>query len=159
MYFWVLSEKCSVWTKKVVLLIEFNIYKDGDPIHFFHDYLELAYLIGVAGSFLPLPSGLVIVGGSLDGDTDAVLPSRQDAAEGRREGEHPLTLTPSDIWDKSGERLFRELTSRTDLLRRGLCVIGWVRILWLPPLVVEPLTLPSQEALFPDGRFEGTPCL
>ena len=48
------------------------------------------YLIGVAGSFLPLPSGLVMVGGSLEGDTEDVLASRQDAVEGLREGEHPL---------------------------------------------------------------------
>ena len=88
-----------------------------------YNSFQFSYLIGVAGSFLPRPSGLVIVGGSLDGDTDDVLPSRQDAVDGRREGEHPLELIFSDIWTKSGERLFRELTSRTDLLRRGLCAI------------------------------------
>ena len=62
-----------------------------------------AHLIGVAGSFLPLPSGLVIVGGSLEGDTDDVLPSLQEAAEGRREGEQPLVLIFSDICTKSGD--------------------------------------------------------
>ena len=52
--------------------------------------MQNTHLIGVAGSFLPLPSGLVIVGGSLDGDTDEFLESRFDAVDGRREGEHPL---------------------------------------------------------------------
>ena len=56
----------------------------------FNHQIKKTYLIGVAGSFLPLPSGLVIVGGSLEGDTDEFLASRFDAVDGRREGEHPL---------------------------------------------------------------------
>ena len=49
----------------------------------------ITYLIGVAGSFLPLPSGLVIVGGAFEGDIDEVLAKRQETAGNCRAGEEP----------------------------------------------------------------------
>ena len=79
------------------------------------------YLIGVAGSFRPLPSGLVMVGGSLEGDTEDALVNRHELLVGRRDGEHLLTLVFSDISDISGEHFCVDFCSRRDLLLAGLC--------------------------------------
>ena len=79
------DKDCNKSKMKCVLLLHMNLIFPR----------TFAYLMGVAGSFLPLPSGLVIVGGraALEGDTDEVLAKRHDeeAVDGLRDdGEPPL---------------------------------------------------------------------